>query len=70
MFFDLAKYFSKSGLLEVSMAPSGDQENGGQVSNRSSLVLSEVKRLTLTMSGTASASSSTFQYVSRMRCAV
>ena len=29
------------------MAPSGDQENGGQVSNRSSLVLSEVNRHTL-----------------------
>ena len=29
------------------MAPSGDQENGGQVSNRSSLVLSEVNRNTL-----------------------
>ena len=31
------------------MAPSGDQENGGQVSNRSSLVLSEVNRNTLIM---------------------
>ena len=29
------------------MAPSGDQENGGQVSNRSSLVLSEVNSNTL-----------------------